>query len=283
MLDFRIQTFLTLYQQMNYRKTAEVLNITQPGVTQHIQYLEKRYGVKFFEYNGRTLTRTPNAVVFKKHLEAILAQEHAMEEAFVGSRTAPLRVGATKTIGEFVLLPTLKTYLETPENRLCLTVDNTETLLAMLEQAQLDFAVVEGVFDKTRYGCRLFRKEPFVGICREEHPFAGKEIPLEEVFRQTLYLREPGSGTRKLLEQAISDRGFSLDCFDRVNAVSSFSVITALLLGGGVTFAYEPVAKSREGLATFSVEDMTIHGAFHFVYCNEAVALEQIRRLFPQR
>ena len=50
MLDYRIYTFLTLFKEMNYRKTAEKLNMTQPGVTQHIQYLEKHYGVKLFEY-----------------------------------------------------------------------------------------------------------------------------------------------------------------------------------------------------------------------------------------
>lgn len=47
MLDFRMITFRTLYNEMNYRKTAELLNMTQPGVTQHIQYLEKYYGVKY--------------------------------------------------------------------------------------------------------------------------------------------------------------------------------------------------------------------------------------------
>ena len=50
MLDYRIYTFLTLYDEMNYRRTAEKLNMTQPGVTQHIHYLEKHYGAKLFEY-----------------------------------------------------------------------------------------------------------------------------------------------------------------------------------------------------------------------------------------
>ena len=40
MLDYRTETFLTLYEEMNYRRTAERLQMTQPGVTQHIHYLE---------------------------------------------------------------------------------------------------------------------------------------------------------------------------------------------------------------------------------------------------
>lgn len=42
MIDYRLETFLTLCRQMNYRRTAEEMNITQPAVTQHIQYLEKK-------------------------------------------------------------------------------------------------------------------------------------------------------------------------------------------------------------------------------------------------
>ena len=53
MFDRRMYTFHTLYREMNYRKTAEVLNMTQPGVTQHIQFLEAEYGVKLFQYEGK--------------------------------------------------------------------------------------------------------------------------------------------------------------------------------------------------------------------------------------
>ena len=60
MLDYRVLTFLALYDEMNYRKTAEKLNMTQPGVTQHIHFLEHYYGIKLFEYDGRILSKTKN-------------------------------------------------------------------------------------------------------------------------------------------------------------------------------------------------------------------------------
>lgn len=49
MLDYRIDTFLTLCESMNYRKTAEILHISQPAVTQQIHYLENQYGQKLFQ------------------------------------------------------------------------------------------------------------------------------------------------------------------------------------------------------------------------------------------
>ena len=284
MLDFRMKTFLTIYREMNYRKTAELLNMTQPGVTQHIHYLENYYGVKLFEYNGKTLSRTKNAEILKRHIDSMMAEEHAMIDEFSQKELPALNVGATKTIGEFVLPSTVRNYLAHSRNHLNFVIDNTGSLLKQLENSDLDFAVIEGVFDKSRFAYHLYKKERFVGICSANHPFAGKSVSLQNVFKETLLIREEGSGTRRLLEQAVADKGFSLEAFSRVVSLGSFSLISDIAeTGKAITFAYEPVALQRNSLATFQVKDMRIRGEFNFVYCNEHIAREKISLFFhPQ-
>ena len=116
-----------------------------------------------------------------------------------------------------------------------------------------------------------------MGICGRGHPFAGKTVTLEEVFGEHLIVRERGSGTRMLLQQAVEDRGYSLASFERCSSVSNFSVICELVAeNGAITFAYEPIARSRGDLATFTVEDMQIRGEFNFVYASEKVASDKI-------
>ena len=281
MLDYRVLTFLTLYDEMNYRRTAEKLNMTQPGVTHHIHYLENYYGVKLFEYDGRTLSKTKNAQRLKKYFDSVKAEETDIRESFTPTDTIHMTVGATKTIGEFVIVPEIRAFLQAPNHNLDLIIDNTENLLHMLEKAQIDFAVIEGVFDKSKYGYHLFKKEAFVGVCAKDHPFAGRTVTLEEVFREDIVVRESQSGTRMLLQNAITDRGFSLDSFHRCSSVNNFSVICDLVaINKAITFAYEPIAHCRDDLATFMVEDMQIQGEFNFVYCNERVAKEKINRIF---
>ena len=281
MLDYRVLTFLTLYDEMNYRRTAEKLNMTQPGVTQHIHYLENYYGVKLFEYDGRTLSKTKNAQRLKKYFDSAKAEETDIRESFTPTDTIHITVGATKTIGEFVIVPEIRAFLQVPNHNLDLIIDNTENLLHMLEKSQIDFAVIEGVFDKSKYGYHLFKKEAFVGVCAKDHPFAGRTVTLEEVFREDIVVRESQSGTRMLLQNAITDRGFSLDSFHRCSSVNNFSVICDLVaINKAITFAYEPIAHFRDDLATFMVEDMQIQGEFNFVYCNERVAKEKINRIF---
>jgi DNA-binding transcriptional LysR family regulator len=281
MLEYRIETFLTLFKEMNYRRTAEILNMTQPGVTQHIQFLEKHYGVRLFVYDGKQLTRTEHAEALKRHIDSVHTRERTLWEGFSRRAGIHLEVGATKTIGEFVLPPVLEDFLSRQDNSIQFIIDNTENLLKLLEDSRLDFAVIEGIFDKRRYGYHLYKKEDYVGICAKNHPFAGRTVPLSEAFRQTLVIREPGSGTRRLLEQAICDAGFSLDCFHRCISISNFSVITDLVArGDAVTFGYAPVVGRREDLCTFRVEDIHITGEFNFVYCDEETARRKIELFF---
>lgn len=277
MLDYRAYTFLTLYDEMNYRRTAEKLNMTQPGVTQHIHYLEKHYGVKLFEYDGRTLSKTKNAEYLKRYFDSIKAEEKALTERFVNNDMVSIRIGATKTIGEFVIVPEIRSFLQNPNHNLELIIDNTEILLHKLEQSEIDFAIIEGVFDKSKYGYHLYKKEKFVGVCAKSHPFANKTVLLEDTFSQDIVVREPFSGTRNLLQNAVQDRGFSFSNYKRCTSVSNFSVICDLLANNGaITFAYEPISHCRDDLSTFTVSDLQINGEFNFVYCNERVAREKI-------
>lgn len=281
MLDYRVTTFLTLYDQMNYRRTAEKLNMTQPGVTQHIHYLENHYGVKLFEYNGRTLSRTKDAERLKRFFDSVNVEEADIRSGFTAANTVQLNIGATKTIGEFVILPEIHNFLRPVNHSLNLWIDNTENLLHMLENAEIDFAVIEGVFDKSKYGYHLYKKENFTGICGETHPFANKTVTIQDILQENIVVREPFSGTRTLFENALKDRGFSLEHFRRCVSVGNFGVICDLVANGdAITFAYEPIVHSRKDLASFSVADMQICGEFNFVYCNEKIAREKISMLF---
>ena len=58
MMDEKLKTLVTLSQIKNYTKTAKILSITQPAVTQHIQALENEYGIKIFEKNKKELIPT---------------------------------------------------------------------------------------------------------------------------------------------------------------------------------------------------------------------------------
>ena len=281
MLDYRIDTFLTLCESMNYRKTAEMLHISQPAVTQQIHYLENQYGQKLFQYENRRLVKTEAAAILEQYARAAKLQQQDLLQKLESSPIHTLRIGATKTIGDYYLKEDIRRYLQSPDNALTLIVDNTEHLLRLLEENELDFSVVEGFFDKTRFDSILLRREPFVGICRKDHPFAGREVTMEELLQQTIIHREAGSGTRAILEQELRGYNESLQRFQRHICISSFNIILDLVKQGfGVSFVYNILADSDPGLAKFSIRGERVVREFNVVYLKYADMEEKIRLFF---
>lgn len=269
MLDNRINTFIKLCDTMNYRKTAEFLNMTQPAVTQHIKYLEKEYNCKLFSYNYRKLSKTDEAIKLEKYARTMLKNEEDFKEKIESKSQEHIRVGATKTIGNYVIIDYVKKYLLKEGNTLTLIIDNTANLLNMIDNNMLDFAIIEGNFDKSYYHYSLFRCERFVGICNKNHSFADKRISIDKIFDETIIVREVGSGTRDIIEQELRKNSYSLSNFEKQICISSFDVIKDLVKSNfGISFVYESVAKSDEMIAIFELADKEIYREFNVVSLN---------------
>ena len=150
-----------------------------------------------------------------------------------------------------------------------LLVDNTQVLLRELEAGRLDFVLVEGFFDHSRYEAQLYRREEFFGVCAPHHRLAGRAVPLDELAGERLILRESGSGTRAIFEEALHRQNWTLRSFPNVVTISDFSTIKSLAADGlGVSFLYAPVVAQelKAGtLARFDLAEVPMSGAFYFV------------------
>lgn len=102
------------------------------------------------------------------------------------------------------------------------------------------------------------RNEPYIGICAKDHPFSGCEVPMDELFSERLILREPGSGTRKILERELMQCGYTVEAFRANVCISSFKLIRHLVSEGcGVSFLYEAVVKNDAQFGHFSCPPLT--------------------------
>lgn len=126
-MDQRLETFLTVCATMNYRKAAEQLHLTQPAVTKQIQALEALYGVRLFTYDSRKLRKTPQGETLEIYTISQRYQDEELRRALKRQEKTSLRIGATKSIGDYILLPQIIRFLKEPDNELFFTVDNTGT------------------------------------------------------------------------------------------------------------------------------------------------------------
>lgn len=280
MLDYKMITFIKLCELMNYTATAQELNMTQPAVTQHIHYLEKEYAHKLFLYKDKKLSLTTAGKKLELYARSAYYNQINFQKNLYCPQLTQIKIGATKTIGEYVLDKLLLPILQDETVELSVVVENTVSLLHRLKNGEIDLAIIEGFFDKKDFGFKLLKKEKLVGICALNHSFANKQVQIESVFDQRLILREGGSGTRAVFSQMLKEKNYSLECFDKKTYISSFELIKKFVAKSqGVSFVYESVANSSENIASFNIKDTKIEHEFNYVFLKNTPAQELICKL----
>ena len=276
MLDYRILTFLKLCETMNYRITAEELNMTQPAVTQHIHYLEEEYKCKLFIYNRKKLEKTNQAILLEEYARSAYYNEIYLKRKIKSENKIKINIGATKTIGEFVIGEKIKKLVKNEKYDISLTIDNTEKLIKLMELNKLDFILVEGIFNKDKYGYRLYKKDEFIGICSKSHKFNGKSIKFEELFEEDIIIREEGSGTRGIFEQFLSENSFSLEFFKKKITINNFNLIKELVSTNcGISFVYNSVVNKNDEIGKFYFKNK-IEREFNYLYLKNTSAKELV-------
>lgn len=289
MLDFRMETFLTVCQCMNFTRASEELNITQPAVSQHIRYLEKHYGVKLFVYEGKKPKLTPAGEMLRSAALTMMHDEISLENQLkhVSEGFRDIRFGATMTVGEIVMARILKRYLTAyPDAHLHMEVGNTQELLYKLDHGEIDFAIVEGFFKKSEYDFLHYSTENYIAVCSPSYPIPSKARRLEDLFQERLLLREPGSGTREVLERYLVSKNFGIEDFVKTAEIGSLHTIKELTKAGlGITFLYEVAVREeleKGELRRIILRGFEISHDFTFIWRRGSIYADTYQILFRQ-
>ncbi len=287
MIDQRFITFLELCNTMNYTKTAKNLHMTQPAVTHHIHYIESLYNIKLFTYTGKNLNITEQGKVLRELLrslynDSVKIEEKIKEFPFIGKK---INFGATLTIGEYVMPIPLRNYIiKNPDAKIIMQVDNTEMLINMIKEGKIDFAIIEGKFDKNDYDYRLFSVEEFIGVVSPKHRFAKKEIEFSDIFKERFIAREPGSGTRSIFEDYLIEQNRSINSFESYMEIGNLNTIKNLVKDNmGITFLYKAAAKSeieRGELCQLNIKNYSIKREFNFVALKNSMFIHEYTEFF---
>lgn len=286
MLDFRVTTFLTVCETMNYTKAAELLHITQPAVSQHIHYLEHYYGTHLFHSNKKKMTLTPQGELLRQALATLWHDTEILKLQCqeIEHKPTHLQLGSTLTIGEFVLQKPLIQYIKShPDVTLDYTVADTQLLLSKLSAGEIDLALIEGYYQKQQYDSFLFRQEYFLPVCAVDYPLPIKHSSITDLLDETLLIREEGSGTRNLLEHYLKGYNLTVADFRKVIVINNLNVIReAAASGCGITFLFKSVVNEdlmRKSMRTIPVDGFPLPHDFTFLWQKNSIHKEWYQNL----
>lgn len=139
-----LQYFLVLSDEMNFRKAAEKLFITQQSLSGHIQKLEDFFGVPLFN-RCSPLTLTPAGIHLKKRAAELMAIQNDLQQELVdigGIIGGHLTVGSTHVRAQ-VLLPSIinSFHKQYPSVEIKLFEGNTAEVEDALKNGHLDVSI----------------------------------------------------------------------------------------------------------------------------------------------
>ncbi|XRF77275.1 LysR family transcriptional regulator [Pediococcus acidilactici] len=189
-MDIRVlRYFVTIAQELNMSRAAELLNVSQPALSRQIADLEDELGVKLFRREHRHLALTQEGHYLLGRAQQIVGlvnkTTYHLQKQDVISGT--IEIGAGESSGITPLMETLHQIMrQYPEVRVNLRSGDYEDILAGLDAGLLEFGVLMGYHNLNNYNTLQLPEENRWGVLmRADAQLAEKDVihPIDLVGR----------------------------------------------------------------------------------------------------
>ncbi|WP_458759526.1 LysR family transcriptional regulator [Afipia sp. TerB] len=237
----QLRIFVAVAEQEHMTRAAAALHLTQSATSAAVAALEARYATKLFDRVGRNIKLTEAGRLFLIEARAVLARAAAAETVLAdlaGLKRGSLSIAASQTVGNYWLPPLLHRYRERHSGiALDLTIGNTEQAALRVREGLADVGYVEGEIDDPALSVSPVAEDELVLVVGASHPWTKLASIKPALLKETTWIaREPGSGTRKVLEASLAGFGLASEDIDIGLALpSNESVRSAVAAGAGAT------------------------------------------------
>lgn len=215
MITDPLKIFVTVVELKNFSRAAEELYLSQPSVSLQVRNLENGLGTKLINRSPKHLELTQAGEIFYGYAKNILLlYDKAKEEIDQLSNvvTGGLKVGASNTIGEYILPYVLTEFAaQFPNVGIETSISNTEEISQAIRANYLDLALVEGEVNPSDFVIHPLIEDEIILVVPNQHPLARLPIVTADHLQDQVWiLRESGSGTRAFSDKLIKDRGINV-------------------------------------------------------------------------
>lgn len=283
----QLEHFVAVADTRHFTKAAELLSISQSGLSASIRTLERELRAQLFVRNTRNVELTEAGRALLAECRRTLSSAAAARDAVAavqGLLRGRLTVGVEQCIG-VVDVPRLLADFRTahPGVEISLRQVGSTTLLRDLHSGHLDIAFVASS-GAPEPGVELvpLRTEPMRLICHPEHPLAGRDrLSVEDLEEETLINFDPTWGARGIVDRAFAAAGVAQRTELEINDVHTLLHLVGH--GLGVALVPAPVAAKKTGwLPALAIEGVgTWQVSIAVPSDGASVAAQALRRLLP--
>lgn len=290
MISPKLQTLLAVAQCQNFTKAAQLLMLTQPAVSHHISQLEEEFGTVLFIRGKGGLKLTPEGEIVVKYARRMVALYDKMRADLADKerQIATLRVGITHTAESNITAEVLAKY--SGENHgitITIITDTINNLYRMLENYELDMAIVEGNAGDPTFSSLVLDTDYLVCVISPSNPLARNAmISLEQLHKQRMILRLPTSATRVLFDSTLRSVNDSPEYYNIIMEVDNIATIKDLVrknLGVSVLPKSACAKELRKGqLIALPIENLSMVRETRIVYNKDFTNKEILQDIMRQ-
>lgn len=238
----QLRIFAAVAEREHVTRAAESLRLTQSAVSEAIQALESRHDVALFSRVGRRVELTRDGRAFLDQARAVLRSATDAELSLSdlrGLKRGQIKLHVSQTIGAYWLPQRLSRFhAQHPKIAIEMSLGNTDQVAAAVRSGEAEIGFIEGMIDE---GSDLITEQvdldKLLIVVGTSHPWSKlRKLAPRHILEAQWIMREPGSGTRSVFEQALTRHGISPKQLNiALEFPSNEAIRAAVEVGSGLT------------------------------------------------
>jgi aminoethylphosphonate catabolism LysR family transcriptional regulator len=269
-----LRSFHAVATHGSFTRAAEMLHITQPTLSGQVKELEERYGTKLFVRLGRRIELTDIGKSAFSITRLMFRHEEEVEHLLQSARalkSGELRVAADSP---YIATPLLAQFQRIyPGIQISIQYGNSQQLMSWIESRRCDVAFLPNIpqEDERLYSIPLLPDRLVVFVSQDHDWAERRSVSIEELVTQRVILREKGSRTRSIFEEAVAQAGQALNDVMEISGREGVREAVAAGFGIGIVAENELLSDSRLRALPVSNAEL-VHAEF-------VVCLQEMRSL----
>lgn len=270
----RLQIFIHAAETLNFSRTAKILHLSQSTISHHIKSLESDLGVRLFDRTAGALRLTEAGRLLLPLGRKLLNQSFEVQEMMASMHAeiaGHLRIACSTTSGKYILPQLAARFRQHyPGIRISIPSCTSPQIALKLLDGDANLGVISSELHDSELEAQEFFTDSIVLITPPDHPFAArKSIRPAEIIDQPMLMREPTSGTRRVMLSALAMHDITIDDLNTYLELGNTEAITYTVSKGyGIAFVSRLAANclhEHERIAIIPIEGMSLERKVYMV------------------
>ena len=273
----QLESFISVVKNNSFSYAAKELYTTQPTVSNNIKNLEKELNTTLLDRTSKTISLTDSGKLFYKYaVELINIRDKAKFtiSEHSGMVEGEIVICASSIPEEYVLPYIIKGFSKVyPKVSFSVTHKNSKDVIDDIIEGKLNFGIVGAQYNSELLEYIDFYEDELI-LCVpniDKYSCSNYEyLDINNLYSEKFIFRKSGSGTRKLIEQKLLEKGIELDDLNIVSYVDSNEMIKKMIeLNLGVSFISQIAVKNEVDLGlvkSLNIKDLDLKRNFYFVH-----------------